>query len=214
MVKVLIVNNNLIFINGIKSILEQDNNIMVIGYTKNIEEAIKICRELSPDIVLIDVSLLLLDDFKCAKSIKKHNNEIKIIILAPQNYNHYISKAFKYNVDEFILRDVGSEDLIRIIKIAVSGFCIMHQSILQDIKSQYNINFNCINSQEKIDIRLSQREINIIKLLAEGKCNREIAAALNLAEGTIRNTISSLLEKLKLKDRTQLAVFAINNNLI
>ena len=213
MVKVLIVDNNLIFMNGIKTILEQDNNIMVIGCAENTEKALQICKKLSPDVALIDINLLLSDQFNCTKLIKIHNDKIKIIILAAHNDNQYIQDAFDSNTDGFILKDIGSQDLVRIIKIVASGFFIINQSILQNIKSQYSINFNTINSKQSLDIKLSHREINILKLLADGNCNREIAAALNLAEGTVRNTISSLLEKFKVKDRTQLAIFAIKNNL-
>lgn len=210
MIRILIVDDSPILRNGLKTIIKQDNEIKVMDSAENGQEALEMCKKILPDLVLMDIRMPICDGVEGTRLIKEFNSAIKVIILTTFDDNESISKVLDNGADGYILKDIKDEDLIRTIKSTVNGYSIIQQSVFKSIKSQYKV--NTMNTGLKIN--LSEREIEIIKLIVDGKDNKQIAVTLYLVDGTVRNTISSILDKLKLKDRTQLAVFAIKNDLV
>ncbi|MCX7920822.1 MAG: response regulator transcription factor [Clostridia bacterium] len=216
MIRVLIVDDSAILRNALKTIVEQDKEIKVVGLASNGKEAVSICESISPDIVLMDIRMPLLNGVEGTKIIKSKNNAIKVLILTTFDDHEYISEAINSGADGYVLKDIRDEDLITAIKSTINGFSILQHSVFKSLKINQSVQNEKRNKYEIIneEYNLTSREQEIIKLIVDGCSNKEIASCLNIAEGTVRNIISNILLKLDLSDRTQLAVFAIKSNLV
>lgn len=200
---------------GIKKILEQDKDIKVVGCAKNGKEALKLCQQFMPHVVLMDIEMPKCDGVEGTKLIKTMFSNIKVVMLTVFNDDERIQNALNYGADGYLLKDIDEEELILSVKGVAAGLGIMH-------KDTYNNVVKKINSYSKISIIenkglnvfLSEREKSIIRLIVDGKSTNEIAKILHLSEGSIRNAISGILKKLDLKDRTQLGIFAVKNDIV
>ncbi len=213
MIKILVADDSAILRNGLKIILEQDKEIEVLGCAENGKEAYEMCKEYNPDIVLMDIRMPVSDGIEGTSLIKSFNENIKVIILTTFDDKSTISKVIEKGADAYVLKDIKDEDLINIIKSAVNGFNIIQGSVYKSIKTVYKPNITAKEKKEFTSI-ITKREKEIIKLIVDGFDNKEISQKLFIAEGTLRNSISVILNKLELKDRTQLAVFAIRNDIV
>lgn len=215
MIKILLVDDSAILIQSLKVILEQDPEFNIVGFAKNGLEALELCGRVSPDIVLMDVRMPVCNGVEGTKLIKGKYLNIKILVLTTFDDREYIEEAIRNGADGYILKDINDKDLIAAIKSTASGFSIIHGSVFQTLKNQIKPSWEEKPDQSQSpEGNLTEREREIIGLIIDGLSNKEIAVALEISEGTARNTISGILAKLKLNDRTQLAVFAIKNNLI
>lgn len=211
MIKVLIVDDQRIFCEGLKALLEKDDEIEVLGLAGNGKEAYTLCRTHNPDLVLMDIVMPVSNGIEGTKLIKSYSQEIKVIMLTTFNDEEKIQEAVQNGADGYILKDTKPEELIYAVKSAFLGVNVIDKNAFSNLINQIKV--TRINS-EKIKVNLTKREISIIKLITEGKENKEIAAELFLSDGTIRNSISAILQKLNMKDRVQLAVFSVKNNLV
>ncbi|MCX7745821.1 MAG: response regulator transcription factor [Clostridia bacterium] len=213
MIKLMIADDSRILRNNLKTILEQDKTIKVIGCAADGMEAYQFCCTNKPDIVLMDIRMPICDGVEGTRLIKEKDAFIKVIILTTFNDDEYIEKALEYGADGYILKGIGDEELRSAIQSTAKGLSVVQQSVFSRIKNSYkSIQFKRDERQNRLC--LSEREKEIIKEIMNGKSNKEIANQMFLAEGSVRNIISTLLTKLQLKDRTQLAVFALKNNLV
>ena len=210
MIKVLIVDDSFIFRSGLETILKQDPEIEVLGNAANGQEAFEFCEKMSPDLVLMDIRMDVCNGVEGVKLIKDKYKSIKVVMLTTFDDNEYIAQALKNGADGYILKGVNDEDLIMTIKSTMKGLSVFEQKVLSNVKDQYRN----IGGHSKIDVNLTEREKQLLQEIVDGKTNKEIASNFGLAEGTIKNMISNLLVKFKLNDRTQLAIFAVKNNLV
>lgn len=216
MIKVLIVDDQVILRESLKFIVEQDPEIIVVGLAGNGKEALNLCKELVPDVVLMDIMMPVCNGVEGTKLIKSQFRSIRVIILTTFNDDENISKAIKNGADGYVLKDIKPDELILAVKSVAKGFSIMHHTAMDTVTKQINHeNETNHHKQEfKLDVNLTERELSIIELIVDGKSNKEIAAKIFITEGSVKNIITSILEKLSLKDRTQLAVFAVKNNIV
>lgn len=215
MIKALVVDDHSIIRNSFKLIIEQDTDIKVVGFASNGLEALEACELMSPDIVLMDIRMPVCDGVEGTRLIKEKFSSIKILVISTFDDDEYVNQAIKNGADSYILKDVKDEELTGIIKSTVSGYKVVSHNVFEKIKS--NASAKTEISFEKTETHksgLTKRQTEIIKLIIDGKSNKEIALELNITEGTIRNMISTLLLKYNLQDRTQLAVFGIKNNIL
>ncbi|HEX9060037.1 MAG TPA: response regulator transcription factor [Clostridia bacterium] len=215
MIKALVVDDHSIIRNSFKLIIEQDKDIKVVGFASNGLEALEACELMSPDIVLMDIRMPVCDGVEGTRLIKEKFSSIKILVISTFDDDEYVNEAIKNGADSYILKDVKDEELAGIIKSTVSGYKVVSHNVFEKIKS--NAAAKTEISFEKAETHksgLTKRQTEIIKLIIDGKSNKEIALELNITEGTIRNMISTLLLKYNLQDRTQLAVFGIKNNIL
>lgn len=210
MIKVLIVDDSFIFRSGLETILKQDPEIEVLGNAANGKEAFEFCEQTPPDLVLMDIRMDGCNGVEGVKLIKDKYKSIKVVMLTTFDDNEYIAQALKNGADGYILKGVNDEDLIMTIKSTMKGLSVFEQKVLSNVKDQYRN----IGGHSKIDVALTDREKQLLQEIVDGKTNKEIASNFGLAEGTIKNMISNLLVKFKLNDRTQLAIFAVKNNLV
>ena len=159
------------------------------------------------------------DGVEGTRLIKSKYKEIKVIILTTFNDEGNVTRAIKNGADGYVLKDISPDQLILTVKSVFKGYSIMHQSTLNTFidskdKEKKNKKTSANIKKEKVNVRLGKRELEILNLIVEGKNNKEIAETMFISEGTVKNTISHMLNKLNLKDRTQLAVFAVKNNIL
>ncbi len=217
MIKVLIVDDQIILRESLKFIIEQDTDINVVGLAGNGAEAFSLCGKLKPDVVLMDIMMPDCDGVEGTRLIKSKYESIKVIILTTFNDEKNVSRAIKSGADGYVLKDISPEKLILAIKSVFNGFSIMQQSTLNTFaqsKEKRNKKSSKTVKTGGVNVKLGNRELEILSLIVEGKNNKEIAEIMYITEGTVKNTISQMLDKLKLKDRTQLAVFAVKNNIL
>ena len=207
MIKAVIADDIQILRQGLKAILEQDDGIEVAGLAADGREAWQLCRKLKPDVVLMDMRMPQYDGSYGITRIKADFPDIRVLVLTTFDDRETVDAAVQGGADGYILKEMEDDKVIQSVKAVCAGIRVFGGSVFEGMRRQMAL------PGAKADLDLTPREMDIMRLVAQGMDNREIAAGLFLAEGTVRNNISRLLEKLKLKDRTQLAVFTVKNNL-
>lgn len=209
MIKVLIADDVEILRRGLEAVLSQDSEINVVGQAANGKEALEMCIKRSPDVVLMDMRMPVYDGEYGTRQIKTHFPNIKVLVLTTFDDSETVQKAVACGADGYILKEMENEKIINAVKTVHSGINVFGASVFSSIRQNMPVSQPAASGFE-----LSERDRELMALICDGCDNKEIAAKLFLAEGTVRNNISRLLEKLGLKDRTQLAVFAVKNNLV
>ncbi len=213
MIKVIIADDQKIIREGLKFIIEQDKDIEVLGFAGNGKEVFEQCKTLVPDVVLMDIMMPDCNGVEGTKLIKEAMPSVKVIILTTFRDDENISSALRNGADGYVLKDIDTDELILTIKSVFKGLHVIHDNAYGVVKGKISDNMTT-EKPEKNTVPLTQREIEIVRLIVYGKSNKEIAANLFLSEGSVRNMVSSILMKLEFKDRTQLAVYAVKNDLI
>ncbi len=213
MIKVIIADDQKIIREGLKFIIEQERDIEVLGFAGNGQDAFEQCRTLQPDVVLMDIMMPDCNGVEGTKLIKEAMPHVKVIILTTFKDDENISAALRNGADSYVLKDIDTDELILTIKSVFKGLHVFHDNAFGVVKEKISDN-PTTEKAEKKTVPLTQREIEIVRLIVYGKSNKEIAASLFLSEGSVRNMISAILMKLEFKDRTQLAVYAVKNDLI
>ena len=217
MIKILLADDQKLLRDSFKKIIELYEDMQVIATAKDGQEAIELCKTLIPDIILMDISMPVIDGIEATQIIKKTLPHVKILVLTAAEDREIVNKAIQSGADGFIIKNIGTEELILSIRSVVSGLGIIHGDLLGAIsdsrqKTSKNQNETSVYIEDA-KVSLSERDLSIIQMVVDGMSNQEIALALFMAEGTIKNKITELLSKLNLKDKTQLAVYALKNNL-
>jgi DNA-binding NarL/FixJ family response regulator len=208
MIKVIIADDIPVLRSGLKAVLSQDGDIKVIGEASNGQEAFELCIKQHPDVVLMDMRMPDYDGGYGTRKIKDTLPDVKVLVLTTFDDKETVDKAIASGADGYILKEMDNDKIINSIKAVAGGINVFCDNIFRSIKKDVYV------QQDAKNFDLTDREIDFLRLICDGADNKEIASKLFLAEGTVRNGISRLLEKLGLKDRTQLAVFAIKNNII
>lgn len=204
--KILIVDDDSLMRDGLKVIFEIEEDFEVVGTASNGQEAFKMCKNKKPDVILMDIRMPVMDGVVGTKLIKGHFSDIKILILTTFKDEEYIKEAMKAGAEGYIMKNQSTDSIIESVRLVMKGNIVIEKDIAKSISNMIKYD------KERRNLpKLSKREFDIIKLLAEGMSNKEISEKLYLSEGTVRNYVTSLLEKLKLRDRTQLAIFYIRN---
>ena len=216
MVKIAIADDQVLFRDMLSIILTQDHTFEVIGSAGDGNEILQLCDEEKPDIVLLDVNMPVADGIFALLKIKEKYPHMKVIMLTTFEEEDYILNACTNAADGYLLKDTKPETLINTIKCVNDGLFVMHRSVQQCMVKQLAKALQTEKITEIADERFDFDPIDLkmLKLLSLGKSNAEIAQSLNYSEGTIKNRISRMLVITELKDRTQLAIFALQNGII
>ncbi len=211
MIKILIADDQTLLRESLSFILDSDDEIKVVGLADNGKTAIEMCGELLPDIILMDIEMPGMNGVEATKLIKKNHPEIKIIMLTTFENSENIMGAFIGGADGYLVKNVNHNDLLLTVKCVKSGLTVIHESVREIMKEKFSKPAKVKNDFSEI---LTDKEIEIMKLVAAGKSNKEIAYELNYSLGTIKNSISKILEKLGFADRIQIAIYSIENGLV
>ena len=214
MIEIVLVDDQPSFSEALKYTLEKSGEVLVVGCASNGYEALELCKKNNPDAVLMDLQMPDCDGVEGTLLIKNYDSKIKVIILTTFNDDLDITRAIQNGADSYVLKEIETAELMTVIKSVSNGFGIMHNSILAKVSKMLPRTVQKDYFKTIEDLGLSSRELDIIEWIVDGLTNVEIAKKLGYTEGTIKNMISGILLKIGVKDRTQLAVFAIKNNLV
>lgn len=211
-IKVMLVDDEQLIRSGLKIMLETYPDIEVIHQAGNGREAFECCQIEVPDVVLMDIRMPISTGIEGTKLIKEAYPEVKIVMVTTFQDTEYIVEAMQYGASGYLLKDSSYEAIYDGIKVALSGKVVMDATVSEKLVMQPKAPTN----MEKTDISsfgLTEREIELIRLVSQGLNNKEISEALFLSEGTVKNNISTILSKLSLRDRTQLVIFAYDHHI-
>lgn len=214
-IKVLIADDVMILRQGLKAVLEQDEGLQVVALAENGKEAFEKCKVFRPDVVMMDMRMPDYDGSYGIKAIKEQCPDVKVLVLTTFDDEETIDKALSSGADGYILKEMEDAKVIASVKSVFSGISVFGDGVYRVMRKRMEAGAS-ENRQEMTsneETILTARELDVVKLVAQGYDNKEIAGELYLAEGTVRNQISRILEKLELKDRTQLAVYAVKHGL-
>ncbi|MCB2295246.1 response regulator transcription factor [Clostridium algoriphilum] len=216
MIKILIAEDQEIISQSLEIILGNKPDLKVVGVAEDGKKAVRLAQKLIPDIILMDIRMPEIDGVKCIKIIKEILPQIKIIVLTTFDDNEYVFNALKNGASGYLLKGLSSVELVGAIRTVFNGGALINPNIAVKVVEFFHEteteNFK-INVDELEFNNLSKNELRIIKLIGRGMSNKEIASDVNFSEGTVRNYISNILSKLGLRDRTQIAIFAIQSKL-
>jgi DNA-binding NarL/FixJ family response regulator len=215
MIKVIIADDQLLLTESFKSIIERDPDITVTGCAENGHEAFRLCEISLPDLVLMDIKMPTYNGIEGTRMIKEKYPQIKVLILTTFEDDQNVYEALKNGADGYILKEITPEELIQAIKNTVKGFGIFSKTPFSLITKQFSASCEKDDPAVNIsDFNLKERDIEILRLIADGLTNKDIASKLCLSLGRTKNIISELMAKLELEDRNQLASFAFKNKLV
>ena len=209
MIKVLLADDQELIRESLGFVLGAQGDITVVGMAKNGREAIELVRSEKPDVVLMDIRMPEVDGVECTRLIKSAHPNIKVIVLTTFDDDEYVFNALRFGASGYLLKGVSVADLTNAVREVVRGGSIIAPDVASKALEMFarmakgNLT---IGVEEK---QLQDNEWRIIREVGAGLSNKEIAAALCLSEGTVRNYLSSILSKLDLRDRTQLAIWAV-----
>ncbi|GLG05819.1 response regulator transcription factor [Drancourtella massiliensis] len=215
MIKVLIADDQELIRQSLQIVLNSKQDIEVSDVAANGQEVIQCIRKNKPDIILMDIRMPKMDGVQCTKIIKENYPQIKIIILTTFDDDEYVFNALKYGASGYLLKGVSMDELSDAIRTVYSGRAMINPDIAAKVLRLFSqmAQTNYTIPVEEKDIRqLTKTEWRIIAQVEKGASNKEIADTLSLSEGTIRNYLSTILNKLNLRDRTQLAIWAVQTN--
>ena len=212
MIKVLIADDQELIRQSLQIVLDSRKNLQVTEAVANGQEVVQSVRREKPDVILMDIRMPKMDGVQCTKIIKDLRPDIKIIILTTFDDDEYVYNALKYGASGYLLKGVSMDGLVEAIETVHSGRAMINPDIAAKVLrlfSQMAQSDYCIPIDDQQVETLTKTEWKIVAQVEKGSSNREIAEALSLSDGTVRNYLSTILNKLDLRDRTQLAIWAV-----
>jgi DNA-binding NarL/FixJ family response regulator len=217
MIKVMVVDDQELIRESLTMMLTTVPQIQYLGCAENGKQAIELAEALKPDVILMDVRMAGIDGIECSKIIIGKNPKTKIIILTTFEDDEYIYNSLKNGVSGFLLKGISKNELINSIITVYNGGATIQPEIISKVFSLFckmaKSYYLDHNGSSGID-RLNANELKIIQLIGRGLSNKEIMHEIHLSEGTVRNYISNILDVLGLRDRTQIAIYAIQSGLM
>jgi NarL family two-component system response regulator LiaR len=209
-IRVVIADDQRLFANGLARIIGVQPDMEVVGEAHTGEEAISLCLREEPDVVLMDLSMPGMGGLSATRKILSLLPRTRVLILTVHTDDAHVFQGIEAGAQGYILKDCTPEDLTRAIRAVHAGDTIMSQ----DIARKMLTTFEGIRSNTEITPNLTERELQVIMALAQGKSNKEIARDLDISEKTVRNHASNIYKKLHIFDRTQAVIYAIREGLV
>lgn len=214
-ITILIVDDQPIVCEGLNTILQFEEDFEVLGVCQNGQEALNFCEKKSPDIVLMDARMPVMDGIEATGKITRLFPDTSVLILTTFNEEMLIIKGLQNGAKGFLLKDIQPEELCKIIRVVYDGGVCLHPDVTPKILAKISEldGKSAVDNPSKADISLlTHREKEVLSLIGRGFSNNEISSTLYITEGTVKNHVSSLLAKLGVRDRTQLALLAQKNH--
>ncbi|MFC3760147.1 response regulator [Tenggerimyces flavus] len=215
-VRVLLVDDQPLLRTGFKMILESEPDIAVVGEAGDGEKAVSEARALQPDVVLMDIRMPRMDGVEATRQITgtDRSSSVKVLVLTTFDLDEYIVEALKAGASGFLLKDVPPDDLVEAIRIVARGDAVVAPGVTRRLLDRFAQNLSSPN--EKVNdlvARLTEREREVLRHVARGLSNNEIAGELFVSETTVKTHVGNVLAKLGLRDRVQAVVFAYESGL-
>ena len=212
MIKLLICDDQYVVREGLKAICETDSGLQVVGTAANGAEALELLSQLQPDLILMDLKMPVMNGVQATRQIRQKYPGVKILVLTTYDADEWVFDAIRSGAAGYLLKDTQREALIAAIKDTLAGKTPVDSAVAGKLFTR--IVQGTPGPQSTLVDALNDREKDILRLLGAGLSNADIAARLYFSEGTVRNYVSSILDKLGVADRTQAAVLALRSGLV
>ena len=214
-IRVLIADDQALVRSGFRLILEARDDLDVVGEAENGAQAIELARALEPDVVLMDVRMPVLDGVEATRRLLEAGSCARVIILTTFDLDEYVFEALRAGASGFLLKDVQPAQLVEAIRVVASGEALLAPSVTRRLLDRFAASLDALERKPPPELdSLTPRELEILRLIAAGLSNAEIAAELFVSETTVKTHVSSVLRKLQLRDRVQAVVLAYEAGLI
>ena len=208
MIRIVIVDDHPVVRQGLRFLLEQQAEIQVVGEGENGEQAIKLIEEQLPDVLLLDLLMPKMDGITAVREIKRVAPSVQIIILTSYFEDDQIFSVIKAGALSYLLKDTRSQELVAAVRAAARGESVLHPQVAARILRE-------MHQPSQVPLNdLTPRELEVVTRIAHGRSNHEIALELVISEPTVRAHVANILSKLHLTDRTQAAIYALQQNLV
>jgi len=199
---------------GFRMILEAEGDIEVVGEASDGDQAVITTRQLRPDVVLMDVQMPRMDGLQAtSRIVQEPDLRSRVVILTTFERDDYVFEALRAGASGFLLKNAPPEELVHAVRVVAEGDALLAPSVTRRVIEEYA--GRPAPRSNPVDLgRLTEREVEVLQLLATGKSNSELAAHLFVGEGTIKTHVSNVLTKLGLRDRMQAVVFAYESGLV
>ncbi|MGB5963466.1 MAG: response regulator transcription factor [Coleofasciculaceae cyanobacterium] len=209
MIRIVLIDDQHLIRQGLKALLELEPDLEVVGEGENGQMALTLIASLQPDVVLMDIRMPLMDGVAATRAISQQFPGTKVLVLTTFDDDQYVAEALRCGAMGYLLKDTPSEELAVAIRSVYRGYTQLGPGLVEKIMAQLPINAapNYASPPPSWD-ELTPREQEVLRLIAKGASNREIAKSLYISEGTVKNHVTNILNRLNLRDRTQAAIFA------
>lgn len=217
MIKLMIADDQELIRESLKIVLNMNMDMKVIAVAENGNEVMRLLKSYQVDVILMDVRMPELDGVQCTNRIKDKYPNIKIIILTTFDDDEYVYNALKYGASGYLLKGVSVPELSASIRSVVGGGAMINSNIVTKVVKLFSKmaqNNFAIKVEAGAAEELTRTERKVVVQVGRGLSNKEIAKRLSLSEGTVRNNLSTVLSKLNLRDRTQLAIWAVQTGMV
>jgi NarL family two-component system response regulator LiaR len=209
-VRILLVDDHAVVRQGLRTFLDLQAGLIVVGEAKDGVEALQLARELAPQVVLMDLMMPRIDGIEAVRRMKAAHPEIQIIVLTSFGDDQRVFAAIRAGATGFLLKDVSPQDLALAIRAARRGEASLAPGIATKLLQEIAIG----GGQGQEEHALTERERAVLALIAKGRSNRQIGEELSISEKTVKTHVSNILTKLHLQDRTQAAIYALREGLV
>ncbi|MFP4436662.1 MAG: response regulator [Chloroflexaceae bacterium] len=210
-ISVLLVDDHQVVRQGLRDFLELQDDLDVVGEAGSGEEGVKLARDLLPDVVLMDLVMPTgIDGVEATRRVKDVSPSTRIIVLTSFADDNKVFPAIKAGAISYLLKDISPEDLAHAIRAAQRNEAVLHPEVAAKLMQE----FSTPRTSETPLEHLTEREMDVLRLIARGKSNKEIADTLIISEKTVKTHVSNILSKLHLADRTQAAIYALRQRLV
>lgn len=197
MIKIILADDDALIRESLNIIFSMDDRFEIVDLCLNGEEAVESCLKKQVDVAVMDVRMPILNGVDATKKITEQGNT-RVMILTTFDEDEYIAQGFKNGASGYLLKNTKPKAIIDAVIAVANGLTVMDDIIVKQMRTT--------SQKSEFDV-LTQREMEVVELIAEGYTNQEIASELFISEGTVKNTVSNILSKLELKHRTQIAIF-------
>lgn len=206
---VLIVDDHTLFRRGIRKMLEAEDDMEVLGEAASGSEALRLTRELMPDVVLLDIQMPQMDGIEACRALHRELPHLGIVFVTMYENDEFVFRGLQAGGRGYILKDADPDTMLRAIRAVAHGESLLGPSIALKVMRQ----FAGLERTRSLVDELTPREIEVLELIAKGMSNKEIAAQLAISEKTVKNHVNNILSKLHLNDRTQATLYAIRTGI-
>jgi DNA-binding NarL/FixJ family response regulator len=213
-IRVLICDDQALVRAGFRAILEAQPDVEVVGEAENGAEVVELAKRRAPDVILMDIRMPVLDGVEATRRLVAGGSPARILVLTTFDVDEYVHAAVRAGASGFLLKDVTPAKLLEAIRIVAAGDALLAPSVTRRLLERFASTLPQRDRSSEALASLTARETEVLRLLAGGLSNAEIAASLVLSEATVKTHISSLLRKLGLRDRVQAVILAYETGLV
>ncbi len=208
--KIIAIDDHPLFRKGLEDLIAMDESLELIGEAASGQEGLRLARQLSPDLILLDINMKEMDGLETLKAIKEQELDARVLMLTVSDNEEDVVTALRNGADGYLLKDMEPEDTLQAIRDAIRGKLVMSDRLTQLIAVA--LRSDAVVPTSVNEAGLTEREQQILELIAQGKSNKVIARELDISEGTVKVHVKHLLKKLNLRSRVEAAVWALKSS--